>query len=93
MALIFDMSLVDVLIHLSCFLVVQALVYLILSNSSNLFSKDKTLKSLSFKRARSSSVRHLLSLISDVPSGSTPTGLASPVNLKYEDENRGFNGY
>ncbi|KMT14055.1 hypothetical protein BVRB_4g078830 [Beta vulgaris subsp. vulgaris] len=87
MAALFEMSYVNMLIHLGWFLVVQALVYLILTNSSNIFSKSKSLKSLSFKRARSSSVRHLLSLISDMPSGTTPRGLSSPVTPKYEDQN------
>ncbi|KAL2941819.1 Phosphoheptose isomerase [Bienertia sinuspersici] len=83
------MSPIDILINLVLFLVVQGLVYLILTNSSNIFSKNKNLKSFSFKRARSSSVRNLLSLISDVPSVSTPrvVGVPSPTaTVKDEDQ-------
>ncbi|PPE01675.1 hypothetical protein GOBAR_DD01331 [Gossypium barbadense] len=50
------------------FLVVQALVYLILSKSSNVFSDDKMMMtSLSFKPPRSLSIRRLLASISDLP--------------------------
>ncbi|KNA04789.1 hypothetical protein SOVF_196440 [Spinacia oleracea] len=88
------MSPVDILINLGLFLAVQGLVYLILTNSSNIFSKNKSLRSFSFKRARSSSVRHLLSLISDVPSVSTPRGLRSPVTPRDEDQDgANLNGY
>ncbi|KMT14059.1 hypothetical protein BVRB_4g078870 [Beta vulgaris subsp. vulgaris] len=86
MAAIFEMCLVDKLINLGWFLIVQALVYLILTSSSNIFSKNKNLKSFSFKGAQSSNVRHLLSLISDVPSGSTPRGLPSLITPKDEDQ-------
>ncbi|KAL3751081.1 hypothetical protein ACJRO7_011971 [Eucalyptus globulus] len=57
----------DVLVKVAAFLVVQALVYLILSNSSDVFSKDKKLRSLSFKPARSASIRRILAAFSDVP--------------------------
>ncbi|KMT14054.1 hypothetical protein BVRB_4g078820 [Beta vulgaris subsp. vulgaris] len=79
MASIFEMSSIDILIHLGWFLLVQALVYLILTKSSNIFSKNKSLKSFSFKRVQSSNVRHFLSLMSDMPSASTPRGVSSPV--------------
>ncbi|KAE8796798.1 hypothetical protein D1007_28095 [Hordeum vulgare] len=56
----------DVLAKVVVFLLVQGLVYLILSNSSDVFSKDKGLRSLSF---RSMSVRRVLAPLSDVPVG------------------------
>ncbi|KAF8039998.1 hypothetical protein BT93_B2271 [Corymbia citriodora subsp. variegata] len=57
----------DMVVKVVAFLVVQALVYLILSNSSEVFSKDKKLRSLSFKLARSASIRRILATFSDVP--------------------------
>ncbi|KAF8041026.1 hypothetical protein BT93_B3063 [Corymbia citriodora subsp. variegata] len=70
MELLFSSSLADVLTKVAMFLVVQALVYLILSKSSDVFSKDKKPRSLSFKPARSISIRRILAAISDLPSGS-----------------------
>ncbi|KAF7121397.1 hypothetical protein RHSIM_Rhsim13G0228000 [Rhododendron simsii] len=70
-----EMSLEDMLVKVGMFVLVQALVYLILSNSSNIFSSDSKLRSLSFKPARSVSIRRMLAAISDVPQG----GEASPV--------------
>ncbi|KAK3443522.1 hypothetical protein EUGRSUZ_B03635, partial [Eucalyptus grandis] len=67
---LFSSSLSDVLTKIAMFLVVQALVYLILSKSSDVFSKDKKPRSLSFKPARSNSIRRILAAISDVPTGS-----------------------
>ncbi|OEL15831.1 hypothetical protein BAE44_0023150, partial [Dichanthelium oligosanthes] len=43
------------------------LVYLILHSSSNIFSKDGTLRSLSFRPMHSMSVRRVLAPLSDVP--------------------------
>ncbi|KAH1038072.1 hypothetical protein J1N35_039815 [Gossypium stocksii] len=60
------------------FLIVQALVYLILSKSSNVFSDDKTMMtSLSFKPPRSLSIRRLLASISDLPQGVEPSPSSS----------------
>ncbi|KAJ8770883.1 hypothetical protein K2173_021798 [Erythroxylum novogranatense] len=59
-------SLADVLMKVAMFVLVQALVYLILSNSSNIFSKNK-MRSWSFKQARSASIRRILATVSDVP--------------------------
>lgn len=70
-----EMSLEDMLVKVGMFVLVQALVYLILSNSSDIFSSDSKLRSLSFKPARSVSIRRMLAAISDVPQG----GEASPV--------------
>ncbi|XP_027341288.1 uncharacterized protein LOC113854480 [Abrus precatorius] len=68
-----ESSLGDMLLKVAVFLLVQALVYLILSNSSNIFSKTIK-KSNSFKPARSVSIRRMLALISDFP----PEGEPSP---------------
>uniref|UniRef100_A0A2P2Q4W3 Uncharacterized protein n=1 Tax=Rhizophora mucronata TaxID=61149 RepID=A0A2P2Q4W3_RHIMU len=64
--------LADILIKVGIFVLVQALVYLILSQSSNIFSKNKT-RSLSFKTARSVSIRRILAAISDIPAGGEPS--------------------
>ncbi|KAM7261896.1 hypothetical protein ACFE04_020973 [Oxalis oulophora] len=66
-----DMSLADVLIKVLMFLLVQGLVYLILSNSSDIFSKEKASTALSFKQARSFSIGRILAAISDVPAASS----------------------
>lgn len=66
-----EMSLADALIKVAMFVLVQVLVYLILSNSSDIFSenkKKKMMKSSSFKTARSVSIRRMLAAISDLPS-------------------------
>ncbi|WJX72139.1 hypothetical protein P8452_56047 [Trifolium repens] len=61
-----DSSLGDMLVKVAMFFLVQALVYLILSNSSNIFSKDIK-RSNSFKPARSVSIRRMLAYLSDFP--------------------------
>ncbi|KAK2975612.1 hypothetical protein RJ640_023544 [Escallonia rubra] len=66
----------DILLKVALFVLVQALVYLILSNSSDVFSSSKIQKSLSFRLARSVSIRRMLAAISDMPEG----GEASPVS-------------
>ncbi|GKV45935.1 hypothetical protein SLE2022_357500 [Rubroshorea leprosula] len=71
-----DMSFGDVLVKVAMFLVVQALVYLILSKSSSIFSNNNK-RSLSFKPARSVSIRRILASISDLPQGSEPSPSAS----------------
>ncbi|CAK9166573.1 unnamed protein product, partial [Ilex paraguariensis] len=68
-----EMSLGDMLLKVVMFMLVQALVYLILSNSSDIFLKNK-MRSLSFKPARFVSIRRVLAMISDMP----PGGEASP---------------
>ncbi|GLT82366.1 hypothetical protein SLE2022_007490 [Rubroshorea leprosula] len=72
-----DILFEDVLMKIVLFVVVQALVYLILSKSSNIFSDDKKMRSLSFKPARSVSIRRMLAAISDLPQGSEPSPMAS----------------
>ncbi|KAL5211292.1 hypothetical protein ABZP36_022139 [Zizania latifolia] len=59
----------DVLTKVAVFVLVQGLVYLILRNSSSVFSKDSKLRSMSFRSMRSMSVRRLLAPLSDVPVG------------------------
>ncbi|KAL9248414.1 hypothetical protein vseg_021739 [Gypsophila vaccaria] len=75
------MSMLEIMIHLALFLIVQALVYFILTNSSNVFSTDTKLKSFSFKLPRSTSIRRIVSLASDLPSQPSPTQLSPPVFL------------
>ncbi|PRQ35546.1 hypothetical protein RchiOBHm_Chr5g0081201 [Rosa chinensis] len=75
-----SISLMDSLMKVAMFVVVQALVYVILSSSSNLFSENK-LRSFnnSFKLARSASINRILAAISDLPTGSTATDQDSPL--------------
>ncbi|KAK7334831.1 hypothetical protein VNO80_26597 [Phaseolus coccineus] len=67
-----ESSLGDMLMKVAVFVLVQALVYLILSNSSNIFSKNIK-RSNSFRPARSVSIRRMLALISDFPSEGEPS--------------------
>ncbi|XP_058108484.1 uncharacterized protein LOC131251648 [Magnolia sinica] len=71
----FSASLADILIKGALFILVQALVYLILSNSSNVFSTQ--MRSFSFKRARSVSIRRMLAALSDLPPGGEPSPSSS----------------
>ncbi|KAJ9158679.1 hypothetical protein P3X46_024243 [Hevea brasiliensis] len=63
-----ESSLEDMLLKVAVFAVVQALVYIILSKSSNIFSKTID-RSSSFKTARSVSIRRILAALEDLPSG------------------------
>ncbi|WOH13022.1 hypothetical protein DCAR_0832531 [Daucus carota subsp. sativus] len=66
------------------FVVVQALVYFILSNSSNVFSDNKLIKSLSFKPARSLSISRMIASISDFPqSGEGSPSLTSSSSAEF----------
>ncbi|WOL20171.1 hypothetical protein Cni_G28974 [Canna indica] len=58
----------EILIKASLFVLVQALVYFILSNSSTIFSSEK-MRTYSFRTARSASFRRMLTWVSDLPSG------------------------
>ncbi|KQK01674.1 uncharacterized protein LOC100824087 [Brachypodium distachyon] len=71
----------DVLVKVAAFLLVQGLVYLILSKSSNLFSKDEKLRSQSFRKMRTMSVRRLLGPLFDVPLD-TDESSPSPSSLR-----------
>ncbi|XP_062194273.1 uncharacterized protein LOC133897527 [Phragmites australis] len=67
------------LLKVGVFVLVQALVYLILSQSSTVFSRTK---SLGLRPARSLSARRMLALLSDLPPGGEPSlvaGKGSPV--------------
>ncbi|KAK6937044.1 hypothetical protein RJ641_034074 [Dillenia turbinata] len=77
--MVFEFDLADILIKVGMFVLVQALVYLILSNSSEIFSKNK-MRSLSFKPARSASIRRMLASISDVPQ--TGEALSSASDMR-----------
>ncbi|KAG9459831.1 hypothetical protein H6P81_004339 [Aristolochia fimbriata] len=61
------MELSEALLKMGLFALVQALVYLILTGSSNIFS-NKT-RSVSFRTVRSVSMRRLLAALSDMPAG------------------------
>jgi hypothetical protein len=63
----------DALAKVAVFVIVQALVYLILRSSSNVLSKDSSLRSLSFRPMRSMSVRRILAPLSDVPVADEPS--------------------
>lgn len=69
MAMMDATSVGDVLLKMAVFALVQALVYLILSKSSDVFSTDKTKKSHGFRPARSVSVRRFMAAVSDMPPG------------------------
>ncbi|KAB5540754.1 hypothetical protein DKX38_013728 [Salix brachista] len=64
-----ESSLGDVLLKVGMFVIVQALVYLILSKSSNVFPKKHERRSSSFKTARSVSIRRFLAVLQDLPAG------------------------
>ncbi|KAK9941362.1 hypothetical protein M0R45_017968 [Rubus argutus] len=66
-----SISLMDNLVKVALFVVVQALVYVILSSSSNLFSQNRLRSFNSFKLARSASINRILAAVSDLPTGST----------------------
>ncbi|CAN6164685.1 unnamed protein product [Urochloa humidicola] len=72
----------DALAKVAVFALVQALVYLILRKSSDVFAPGKTARSLSFRPMRSRSVRRVLAAFSDVPVGVPEDGGApSPSPL------------
>ncbi|CAH8308197.1 unnamed protein product [Eruca vesicaria subsp. sativa] len=73
-------SLEGMLMKVSIFALVQALVYLILSKSSSVFSKSKTMKrGYSFRSARSMSISRILAVLQDMPAG----GEMSPSSMGY----------
>ncbi|XP_075643776.1 uncharacterized protein LOC142615011 [Castanea sativa] len=74
MMMMMDSDLGHMLMKVAVFFLVQALVYLILSNSSSIFSKN-TQRSFSFKPARSVSINRILAAISDMPAGGEPSPL------------------
>uniref|UniRef100_M4DG14 Secreted protein n=2 Tax=Brassica campestris TaxID=3711 RepID=M4DG14_BRACM len=67
------------LMKVSIFAMVQALVYLILSTSSSVFSKSNTMKRLhSFRSAKSMSISRILAVLQDMPAG----GEMSPSSMR-----------
>ncbi|CAL5380679.1 hypothetical protein ACSBR1_017628 [Camellia fascicularis] len=86
-----EISLGDMLVKVVVFMVVQALVYIILSRSSNIFSKSE-MGSPRFKRARSVSFRRLLAALADMPPGGEPSPSSknrnSPIALEYTNSPR-----
>ncbi|XP_062227543.1 uncharacterized protein LOC133925809 [Phragmites australis] len=69
-SLIVPPELGDALAKVAVFALVQALVYLILRKSSDVFSSGRTAsRSRSFRAMRSMSVRRVLAAFSDVPVG------------------------
>ncbi|KAK3130187.1 hypothetical protein QOZ80_6AG0536830 [Eleusine coracana subsp. coracana] len=62
------------LMKVGVFVLVQALVYLILAQSSTVFSRTK---SLGLRPARSLSARRMLALLSDLPPGGEPSPVAA----------------
>ena len=77
----------DALVKVAVFVLVQGLVYLILRSSSNVFSKDGGLRSLSLRPMRSMSIRRVLAPLSDVPVGtdelSTSPSLLSAASHRW----------
>ncbi|XP_050216307.1 uncharacterized protein LOC126667391 [Mercurialis annua] len=67
-----ESSLGDMLLKVLMFALVQALVYIILSHSSNIFS-NTVKRSSSFKPARSVSIRRMLAALQDLPAASEPS--------------------
>lgn len=80
-AMAFDES-NDHLVKASLFILVQAMVYLILAISSNVFSKTK-MRSSSFQSIPSPSLRRMVAFLADLPAGGEPS--PRPSNLKRKD--------
>ncbi|XP_008797977.1 uncharacterized protein LOC103713005 [Phoenix dactylifera] len=76
----------DLLLKVAMFVLIQALVYLILSKSSNIFSTTK-MRSLSFRTVRSVSIRRMLAALSDLPPGGepSPSSSLSPASNRSSD--------
>ncbi|OAY40129.1 hypothetical protein MANES_10G152300v8 [Manihot esculenta] len=86
MTMMMESSLGDMLLKVAMFALVQALVYIILSKSSNIFSKTIE-RSSSFKPARSVSIRRMLATLEDFPAGVelSPTPKNCPQNPADKD--------
>ncbi|KAK8517063.1 hypothetical protein V6N12_032263 [Hibiscus sabdariffa] len=68
-----DMLMADSFLRILVFVIVQTLVYLILSNSSHIFSDAKMTRSFSFRPPRSLSICRVLASVSDLPQGVEPS--------------------
>ncbi|GMN64144.1 hypothetical protein TIFTF001_033213 [Ficus carica] len=75
----------DILMKVGMFVLVQALVYLILSQSSTIFSNsDPAKRSHNFKPSRSLTIRSFMVALADLPAGSelsptVPRGSSTPT--------------
>ncbi|KAJ9174400.1 hypothetical protein P3X46_013047 [Hevea brasiliensis] len=78
-----ESSLGDMLLKVAMFAIVQALVYIILSKSSNIFSKTMD-RASSFRTARSVSIRRILSALEDLPGELSPSPKNSPPSSTIE---------
>uniref|UniRef100_A0A0D9XEA3 Uncharacterized protein n=1 Tax=Leersia perrieri TaxID=77586 RepID=A0A0D9XEA3_9ORYZ len=65
----------EALVKVGVFVLVQALVYLILAQSSAVFSRTKS--QIGLRPARSISVRRMLAALSDMPAGGEPSPVAA----------------
>ncbi|PON32188.1 hypothetical protein PanWU01x14_363490 [Parasponia andersonii] len=59
----------EMAMKVAIFVLVQALVYLILSKSSTIFSSSDLKRSHSFRPARSVSIRRFMAALADIPAG------------------------
>ncbi|KAL5719582.1 hypothetical protein ACHQM5_012338 [Ranunculus cassubicifolius] len=74
----------EVVMKVGIFLLVQALVYFILSSSSSIFSNN--MRSTSFKSVRSVSISRIMAAISDLPAGGEPSPSSKASWAHYLDE-------
>ncbi|GAV77604.1 hypothetical protein CFOL_v3_21075 [Cephalotus follicularis] len=78
----------DVLMKIGMFVLVQALVYLILSKSSTIFSNGNNRRSHSFKSATPVSIRRILAALQDMPPEPSPSPrdyLQSATNIHQDN--------
>ncbi|XP_019082799.1 PREDICTED: uncharacterized protein LOC109125528 [Camelina sativa] len=83
-----DGGLGTMLMKVALFALVQALVYLILSKSSNVFSRSNSLKrAYSFRPMRSVSIRQILTALQDMPAGEemSPSSSSSLTSSSQDD--------
>ncbi|GFP93141.1 hypothetical protein PHJA_001458400 [Phtheirospermum japonicum] len=66
------------------FIIVQGLVYLILSQSSNVFSQTTLRSSHSFKTARTLSIRRWAAVLADIPAGGERSPPAQPAGERID---------
>lgn len=69
-----EMEMQAALVKVGVFVLVQALVYLILSQSSTVFARTKSLR---LRPSRSLSARRMIALLSDLPAGGEPSPVAA----------------
>ncbi|CAL5074039.1 unnamed protein product [Urochloa decumbens] len=71
------------LVKVGVFVLVQALVYLILSQSSTVFSRTKSPAALRPARSGSLSARRMIALLSDLPAGGEPSPVAAFARTRW----------